>query len=187
MTIKALIFDCDGTLADTMPAHFHAWQAALAEHGIEFTEERFYALAGQPTPKIVRLLAKEQGVALDHGAVTRAKEDAYLKQIETVRPIEPVLKIAKQARGQLKLAVASGAVRRVLERTLAHVGITDWFEAIVSADCVKRHKPEPDVFLEAARRLGVPAAACRVYEDGDLGIEAARRAGMECVDIRPML
>jgi beta-phosphoglucomutase-like phosphatase (HAD superfamily) len=180
----ALIFDCDGTLADTMPAHYRAWLEVLRPYGIPFPEERFYALGGVPTPTIARLLAGDAGVTLDVAALVRAKEDAFLGQLVAITPIDKVVEIARAGRGVQPMAVASGGRRPVVERTLGQIGILDWFSVVVTAEDTARHKPEPDVFLEAARRLGVAAAGCTVYEDTDLGLEAARRAGMRPVDVR---
>lgn len=184
----ALIFDCDGTLADTMPAHFLAWNETLAAHGIEFTEERFYGLAGVPTPQIVRIVAAEQGVAVDDAtvaAIAVAKEDRFIASGDGIVPIAPVITIAEKYRGELPIAVASGGEHRVVRHTLTAIGALQWFDAIVAAEDTERHKPEPDVFLEAANRLGVSPAGCVVFEDSDLGIEAAHRAGMATVDVRP--
>ena len=130
------------------------------------------------------MLAEEQGITLDFEQVNRAKEEAFLNSLHLLKPIEPVVQIARKHFGKLKLAVASGGVRRVVHRQLEQIKVIDWFETIVTAEDTERHKPDPDVFLEAARRLGVEPKSCRVYEDGDPGIEAARRAGMECVDVR---
>lgn len=182
----ALIFDCDGTLADTMPAHYRAWTATLARYDIPFPEERFYQLGGVPSERIAVLLAAELGVVIDPAAVARAKEAAFLEHLPAVRPVRAVVKIARQHVGVVPMAVASGGYRPVIERVLRQLGVRDWFAAVVTAEDTVRHKPEPDVFLEAARRLGVPAAGCVVYEDTDLGLEAARRAGMRGVDVRPM-
>jgi HAD superfamily hydrolase (TIGR01509 family) len=187
MDPQALIFDCDGTLADTMPAHYRAWVDVLGRHGIPFPEERFYALAGTPTREIVRLLAADAGKTVDIPAVVRAKEEGFLVQIAEVVPIGRVVEIARAARGVHPMAVASGGQRRIVERTLAQIGVLDWFGALVTAEDTVRHKPDPDLFLEAARRLGVPPEICTVYEDADLGLEAARRAGMKGVDVRVML
>ena len=183
--IQALIFDCDGTLTDSMPAHYVAWHATLSRHGIEFSEDRFYALGGMPTDKIIALLGVEQGMALDHVALAREKEDDFLRSLHLITAIEPVVEIVREYHGKLKLAVASGGWRDVIERQLAQTGLRHYFSAVVTAEDTPRHKPEPDVFLEAARRLEVAPQHCRVYEDSDLGIEAARRAGMQWVDIRP--
>ncbi len=180
-----LIFDCDGTLADTMPAHYKAWTAMLGRHGIPFPEPRFYAMGGMPTAQIIRVLAGEVGVALtDVDAMVHEKEQGFLTHLDAITPIEPVLAIAASYRGKLPIAVASGGYRDTITRTLDRLAIRDWFDALVTAEDTTRHKPEPDVFLEAARRLGVVAAGCVVFEDTDIGLEAAKRAGMAGIDVR---
>ncbi len=185
-SIRGLIFDCDGTLADTMPAHFQAWTTTLNRYGLSITEERFYQLGGVPSHRIVAALSQEQGVAVDPHEFSREKEDAFLIHIKSIRPIEPVVEIVRQSRGVIPMAVASGGFRPVITRILSQIGILDWFDAIVTAEDTVRHKPDPDVFLEAARRLNVPSASCLVYEDTDVGLQAARRAGMKSVDVRSM-
>lgn len=182
----ALIFDCDGTLTDSMPVHYVCWQKTMGAHGIEFSEDRFYALGGMPSDKIVELLSCEAGLMLDGAAVAAQKELAFLDALHLLQPIAAVVEVARQNRGKRKMAVASGGFRHVIERQLHHVGIFDWFDALVTAEDTPRHKPEPDVFLEAARRLGASPAECLVYEDSDLGIEAARRAGMQWIDVRTL-
>lgn len=183
---QALIFDCDGTLADTMPVHYLAWQAALQPLGLQFPEDRFYALGGMPTAKIIQILAEEQQVVVpDLEKTTLAKEEGFLRQLHRVRPVEAVYQMAKAYRGKLPLAVASGGYRVVIRQILEHLQVLHWFDAVVTAEDTPRHKPEPDVFLEAARRLAVPAERCVVFEDTDIGLEAARRAGMHGIDIRP--
>lgn len=182
---RGLIFDCDGTLADTMPAHYRAWSAMLGPYRIPFSLERFYQLGGVPTAQIIGILSAESGVP--HGDIaemTRVKEAAFLTSVDAVEEIAVVTAVAAAHRGKLPMAVASGGYRETVTRTLDAVGIRDWFDAVVTAEDTARHKPEPDVFLEAARRLGVPAAACVVFEDTDIGLEAARRAGAVGVDVR---
>lgn len=186
----ALIFDCDGTLADTMPVHYRAWQAVLRPFGIPFSTARFYQLGGVPTAKIVRILSDETGVPLTDTQVegiTVAKEEHFLDMLNDVTAVEPVREIAERYRGRLPMAVASGGYRDVIARTVAFVGMTEWFDAMVCAEDVTKHKPEPDVFLEAARRLNADPARCVVFEDTDIGLEAARRAGMLGVDVRAWL
>ena len=127
--------------------------------------------------------------SLDANLVAREKEQAYVDGLDapgSILPIPAVIEIARRHRDEAEgpLAVASGSVRALVERTLRALGITAWFDAIVAAEDTARHKPEPDVFLEAARRLGVAPATCTVYEDTDIGLEAARRAGMASVDVR---
>lgn len=181
-----LIFDCDGTLIDSMPAHYHAWLAALAPVGIELPEARFYGLAGMPTSRIAELLVRESQVDADPQQLSARKEENFLQSLSLTRPIDKVIEIVLEFHGRRPMAVASGGFRRVILRQLDHLGITDRFDAIVTAEDTQRHKPNPDVFLEAARRLQVPADRCCVYEDAELGFEAARRAGMACVDVRDL-
>ena len=182
---RGLIFDCDGTLADTMPAHYRAWTAMLGRHGIPFTESRFYELGGVPTAQIIRILSAETGVVVtDVDAMVVEKETEFLASIHAIEPLEAVVAVAAAYRGRLPMAVASGGYRETITRTLDHLGIRGWFDATVTAEDTARHKPEPDVFLEAARRLDVPPAACVVFEDTDIGLEAARRARMVGVDVR---
>ena len=186
MKIEALIFDCDGTLCDSMPAHFAAWTQVLSPLGMELDLQQYLKFAGTPSRRVIPMLARAQGFEIeDFEAINRAKEDAFLDSVHLLQPIEPVVQIARENRGVLKMAVASGGVRRLVLQQLDQIGATDWFETIVTAEDTDRHKPDPDVFLEAARRLGVTPERCRVYEDGEPGIEAARRAGMECIDVRP--
>jgi HAD superfamily hydrolase (TIGR01509 family) len=182
----ALIFDCDGTLADTMPAHYRAWQEVLRPHAIVFTEERFYALGGVPTRVIAGVLSEEAVRPFDVAEMVRAKEEAFLVQIDSIVPVVKVVDIARAARGMHAMAVASGGRRAIVERTLRQIGVLDWFAAVVTAEDTARHKPDPDIFLEAARRLAVGPSDCTVYEDTDVGLEAARRAGMRAVDIRAL-
>jgi HAD superfamily hydrolase (TIGR01509 family) len=184
--VSALIFDCDGTLADTMPAHYRAWVEILQPHGIAFPEDRFYAMGGMPTGRILEKLFAEVGQVPDVERLTRLKEEAFIARMSEIRPIEKVVEVARNGRGRSPMAVASGGHRHMVEMTLRRIGILDWFSVIVGAEDTVKHKPEPDVFLEAARRLDVRPSDCTVYEDTDLGVEAARRAGMRWVDVRTL-
>jgi HAD superfamily hydrolase (TIGR01509 family) len=182
---EGLIFDCDGTLADTMPIHFRAWTAMLAQHGITFTETRFYELGGMPTSRIIPLLASESGVVITNLALMiHEKESKFLDFLHEVRPLPRVKQIAEQFHGKLPMAVASGGYREVVHQTLEAIGVRPWFPVVVTAEDTMLHKPEPDVFLEAARRLDVEPRRCVVFEDTDIGLEAARRANMHGVDVR---
>jgi len=187
---RGFIFDLDGTLVDTMPTHYRAWTAIAKRHGLSFPEDRFYSLGGVPTAKIAGLLISEAGLKLDPDAIAREKEQTYYDSLTNgaaIQAIDVVLELARQHRDEGPMAVASGSVRRLVERTLAVLGIADWFAATVAAEDTVRHKPEPDVFLEAARRIGVDPPRCLVYEDTDIGLEAAHRAGMAAVDVRKLI
>jgi len=184
---QGIIFDCDGTLADTMPLHWRAWQVIASRHRFRFPRERFYALGGVPSRDILKMLSTEQGVPLDWLAVAREKEAEYLPLIAQVEPINTVVGVARDHYGRIPLAVASGGTRRVITQVLEHLHILALFDAIVTSEDVTRQKPAPDIFLEAARRIGVPPHLCRAYEDTDLGMTAIRAAGMEAVDVRELL
>lgn len=185
--IHGLIFDCDGTLADTMPLHWQAWSEISRRYGLHLSEDRFYALGGVPSRDILRILSSEQGVKLDHLAVAREKESLYLPLLDGVGPIECVVSIARQNAGRIPMAVASGGTQPIICEVLERLGIRNLFQAVVTSEQVTRQKPAPDIFLEAARRIGVPPEHCRGYEDTDLGMEAIRAAGMQAVDVRQLL
>jgi HAD superfamily hydrolase (TIGR01509 family) len=187
MTPRALIFDCDGTLVDSMPLHWRAWELTCERHGLHFTEERFYALGGVPSRHILAMLRDEQGLDIDPLAVAKEKEAAYLAIMADVEPIHTVIEIARAHHGKLPMAVASGGTHRVIERVLTSLDIRHLFDTVVTSEAVVHQKPAPDIFLEAARRLGVPPHLCRAYEDTDLGLQAIRAAGMEAVDVRELL
>lgn len=178
---KGYIFDCDGTIADTMPLHFRAWTLAMEEVGGQFPEDLFYQWGGTPTITIVTQLNERFGLKMDALKTSRRKEDHYLKMLHEVLPIEPVLEIARRMHGVFPMAIASGGHRELVEGTLKAIGIFDIFDAVVCAEDCERGKPSPDPFLEAARRLNVPPEDCLVFEDSPTGIEAAKAAGMAYV------
>jgi beta-phosphoglucomutase family hydrolase len=183
--IEGLIFDCDGTLVDTMPTHFLAWTKALQPLGIAFPEDRFYGFAGSPTVKIIEALSKEQGVPVNAPDVAHQKEQYFVEFMPHVTPIELVINIARREHGRRKLAVASGGTQAIVRKLLASAGILDLFPVIVCSDDVTHGKPAPDVFLQAAARMGVSPTRCAVYEDGEMGFVAARAAQMPVIDVRP--
>ncbi len=184
--IRGLVFDCDGTLADTMPLHWHAWQIIAKKYQLTFPEDRFYSLGGVPSRDIVKMLAREQGVTLDHIAAAHEKENAYLPLMMQVEPIQVVVEIARENYGKIPLAVASGGTNPIINQVLEHLKIRHLFTAVVTSEMVQNQKPAPDIFLEAARLIGVPPQFCRAYEDTDLGLQAIRSAGMEAIDVRPL-
>jgi beta-phosphoglucomutase family hydrolase len=184
--VQGLIFDCDGTIADTMPLHYQAWAKALGEHGVEFPEALFYQFAGVPTDKIIQALNDRHGHNMPVQETAEYKDSLFEQLIPQTLPIDPVVQLVRQYHGKLPMAVASGGTTQLVSKTLKSLGLFDCFQAIVTADDVKRGKPAPDIFLEAARRIGAAPAHCYVFEDGEPGLEAARAAGMTAIDIRPM-
>ncbi len=182
---SAYIFDCDGTLADTMPTHYRAWRTALGEHGENFTEAMFYELGGVPTARIVEIINERHGLSLPVEQTVNHKESIFLELSPSIAAIEPVVAIAKSIAGRLPMAVASGGHRHIVMKTLRAIGIADLFQAIVTSEDYKRGKPSPDPFLEAALRLGVQPERCLVFEDTATGIAAAKAAGMQYVLVPP--
>ena len=187
MTPKGLVFDCDGTLADTMPLHWRAWGLITQRHNLHFPEDRFYSLGGVPSRDILKMLAEEQGRSLDHIALAHEKEEAYMPLMAQVEPIHAVVEIAKANHGKIPMAVASGGTQKIICQVLEHLKIRHLFDAVVTSEMVVNQKPAPDIFIEAARRIGVDPKFCRGYEDTDLGMTAIRSAGMDAVDVRTLI
>ena len=181
----AVIFDCDGTLVDSMPAHFEAWCEALSIYGAGgiFKEDVFFAMGGRPTMDIVVELNDEYNLKLDPTAVAMAKREAFLKRLPQIKLIDEVAAFAESLRGKVPMAIATGGSRMVIEKTLQIVGISDWFDEVVTADDVVEGKPAPDIFLKAAKLLSVDPTKCLALEDAPAGILAAQRAGMQVIAI----
>jgi beta-phosphoglucomutase family hydrolase len=184
--IRGLVFDCDGTIADTMPAHYRAWVQALGEHGVEFPEALFYEMGGIPTPRIVEILNERHGHSMPVMETAHYKETLFEQLIGQVMPIEPVVEVVKEYHGNLPMAVATGGFRHICDKTLDALHLRDKFQAIVCAEDVTHGKPAPDIFLEAARRLDVEPSLCMAFEDANLGIQAATAAGMIVIDVRKL-
>jgi HAD superfamily hydrolase (TIGR01509 family) len=177
----AYIFDCDGTLADTMGLHYDAWKMALEPHGADLPEDLYYSWGGRPTREIVEALNEMQGLLMDPEAMVHHKEGLYHSLIPEVRAIEPVVAFARSMHGKKPLAVASGGGRKAVTATLESLGLIHLFEAIITSEDYKNGKPSPDPYLEAARRLGVAPEGCLVFEDTEIGKQSALAAGMQCV------
>lgn len=182
-----LIFDIDGTLADTMPAHFRSWQQVAKRYGFEYPESLFYQLSGMPTADIISYINEHQGLNLNPDEVVRAKNEAYLALNGAIRVIEPVFKIVKENHGKLPMALGTGEYREIALINIRITGLDRYFDKIVTADDVTKSKPDPETFLKCAQLINVPPEFCQVFEDGGAGLEAARRAGMIVTDVRPFV
>lgn len=179
-----LIFDMDGTILDTEPTHRKAWHQVLAQYGMTFDEAAMIGLNGSPTWRIAEVIISSQHSDLDPHRLA-AEKTALLKTMlfDTVKPLE-LIEVVKAYKGRRPMAVGTGSEHAMAEALLQHLGLRDHFAAIVGADDVKRHKPEPDTFLRCAQLMGVAPARCVVFEDADFGLQAARAAGMDVVDVR---
>ena len=186
MTFEGIIFDCDGTIADTMPLHWVAWRTVAERHRFEFSEERFYALGGVPSRDILKMISDEQGLSLDPLAITKEKEEAYLPHLHTVTVIDPVVDVAREHHGKIPMAVATGGTRDVITKVLQHLEIDHLFDHLVTSEDVTRQKPAPDIFLKAASLINIDPKKCLAYEDTDLGMQAIKDAGMTGIDVRKL-
>lgn len=175
---EALIFDLDGTLADTMPVHFWAYKNILRDFGIDFTPEIFAQLAGIPAVGTIAKLNEMFGTRMNAEEVGHFKEAEYEKIMHKMKPILPVVELAKKYHGILPMAVGTGGYKRLAWKTMEICGLDKYFDILVSTEDVARPKPFPDTFLKCADRMGVNPAVCEVFEDAQLGIQAAKAAGM---------
>ena len=182
---KALLFDCDGTIAHSMPIHLRAWNQALQPWGAILSEEDHDKYAGVPTPRIVEILNEAHSLTMPVEQVTHEKEEAYFRLMPEIKAVPDVFKTIEAFTGVLPMAVVSGSPHNSLVKTLKHLGLLESFGAVLGSDNYPKGKPAPDGYLMAARQLGVAPSQCLVFEDAALGIEAARAAGMKWVRVIP--
>lgn len=179
------IFDLDGTLVDTMPLHYRAWNEAMRAVGLsgELDEELFYSLGGVPTRRVAELIANHYGLKIDPQAVFHHKEALFLALQKDAKLIEPVVEIARRMALTRPVSIASGGPRDIVRRMLEIAGLAPLFPVVVTPEDVEHGKPSPDMFLLAAKRMGVPPAQCLVFEDAEPGMRAAEAAGMKWVRV----
>ncbi len=175
---KALVFDLDGTLADTMPVHFWAYKNILVDYGIDFTPELFGTLAGVPAVDTIQKLNEQFGTQMNPEKIGHFKEAEYEKIMHKMKPVEPVVELVKKYHGKLPMAVGTGGYKRLAWKSMEILGLDKYFDILVSSEDVTHPKPHPKTFLKCAELMGVEPEFCQVFEDGDLGIQAANAAGM---------
>ena len=180
---KAYLFDCDGTIVDSMPLHYVAWKKALLEWNCEFAEDLFYAWGGMPVTEIIATLNTQQGLAMPVEELQSRKEGLYFEILHELKGVPEVLEHIKASHGQIPFAVVSGSTRDSVTKSLEALGLLDRFDTRVCAGDYRKSKPDPEPFLIAAERLGVAPKDCLVFEDTDMGIQAATAAGMASVKI----
>ena len=180
---QAYLFDCDGTIADSMPLHYVAWKTALAEWQCDFSEDLFYAWGGRSVAETISTLNQERGLRMPIDAVSRRKEQIYFASLPELRAVPEVLEVVEASHGRIPLAVASGSTRDSVTASLQALKILDLFDTLVCAGDYAKGKPDPEPFLLAAARLGVRPEGCLVFEDADMGIQAAMAAGMGSVKV----
>jgi len=179
----AYLFDCDGTIADSMPLHYLAWRRALGEWKCDFDERLFYEWGGRPTTEIIATLNTMRGLKMPVQEVADRKESLYYEFLPRLKAIPEVLEHIEAQHGRIPFAVVSGSTRESVEASLRSLSLLDRFDTLVCAGDYKNAKPAPDAFSVAAERLGVKPEACLVFEDTEMGIQAAHAAGMASVKI----
>ncbi len=179
------IFDLDGTLVDTMPLHYAAWRDTLRAFGLDqdLDEDLFYSLGGVPAVKVAGIFNQHYGTSFEALALREEKEQRFVELLPQASLIEPVVAFARKVAATHPVSVASGGPRDVVLDTLEKRGLAPLFPVVVSADDVEHGKPAPDTFLLAAEKMGVAPKECLVFEDAELGIEAAKAAEMKWVRI----
>ena len=180
---RAYLFDCDGTIADSMPLHYVAWKKALAEWNCAFSEDLFYAWGGMSVAEIIATLNQERGLHMPIEEVAKRKEQLYYDSLPQLKAVPEVLEHIEASYGRIPFAVVSGSTRDSVTASLSALNLLDRFDALVCAGDYQKSKPDPEPFLIAARKLGVPPETCLVFEDSDMGIQAATAAGMASVKI----
>jgi beta-phosphoglucomutase family hydrolase len=182
---RALIFDLDGTLSNSLPVHVATWHRVGEVYGFKFDPKIVYEMTGRPTIEFARHIVERYGISANPEEIVKLKQRNFWDSAHLLEPVHEIISIVKAYYGKLPMAVGTGASRRSAEVQLGELKIAHYFEAIVSADDVTKHKPEPETFLKCAEIMGVAPEKCQVFEDGDLGIAAAKKAGMLVTDVRP--
>lgn len=184
------IFDLDGTLVDTMPLHYRAWDAAMRRVGLNapLDEELFYSLGGVPTRRVAELIAAHYGLTIDAHAVFHHKESLFVEIQKDAKLIEPVVEFARRVSLTHPVSIASGGPREIVRGMLELTGLASLFNKdnyrfVVTPEDVEHGKPAPDMFLLAAKRMEVPPQKCLVFEDAEPGMRAAEGAGMQWVRV----
>lgn len=187
--IKALIFDFDGTLVDTMPLHYKAWKQVFHDIGVEYPKDLFNKNAGLPGYKIADIVLRNAGVRnkFDPDIISNQKYEIFDSLVPETRVIDPVADLVYKYHGRMPISIGTGGHTATVNLTLKHTGLDKYFDIVITSDDVSNHKPEPDTFLECSRRMNTPAEYCQVFEDGERGIEAAKRAGMVVTDVKAFL
>jgi HAD superfamily hydrolase (TIGR01509 family) len=182
-TFGAYLFDCDGTVVDSMPLHYLAWKQALGEWNCDFSEDTFYAWGGLPVAEVISRLNAQHGLQMPVTAVETRKENLYYDHISRLRAVPEVVQHIDAMYGKIPFAVVSGSTRESVVKSLEAVKLLGKFDTLVCAGDYAKSKPDPEPFLQAASRLGVAPEACLVFEDTDMGIQAATAAGMASVKV----
>jgi beta-phosphoglucomutase family hydrolase len=184
--VKGLIFDLDGTLADSIPTHIHCWDIACSSFGYSFKEEMLIEMTGMPTRVFAEYIKKDSGCRLSVEEIMKLKQERFYQLAHAIKPIEIMAEFAKKQYGKIPMSIGTGGSKTSAGLIMQAIGLKPYFNVIVTADDVVNHKPKPDTFLKCAELMGVEPSFCQVFEDGNPGIAAAREAGMFVTDVRTL-
>jgi len=185
--VKGLIFDCDGTLVDSMPLHMEGWRAAFQKFNADYKESFLMSACGMKEADVITFYNQVHGTAINSALMVEYKHEFINRHLSTIKEVEPIAAIAKKYHGVLPMAVVSGSTSNIVYAELEIIGLQALFPVILTADDPIPPKPAPDLFYEAARRMNLTPSDCLVFEDGEAGLEAARKAGMRTIDVRKYL
>lgn len=184
---RALIFDLDGTLANSLPVHMECWDVVCSQFDYHFSRDVMLEMTGMPTIKFAEYVKEQSGCHFTPQEIAGMKQAEFFKRVEQITLFDPIFALVMKYHGKLPMSIGTGGSRKSVELMLDWLQIRDYFDFIVTANDVQNHKPEPDTFLECARLMGVEPQNCQVFEDGDMGIQAAKAAGMIVTDVRPFV
>lgn len=182
---KALIFDLDGTLANSLPVHMECWDVVCDQFGYHFSKEVMLEMTGMPTIKFAEYVKEQSGCSFMPEEIAKMKQAEFFKRVDQITLFDPIFALVLKYHKKIPMSIGTGGSRKSVELMLDWLQIKDYFDFIVTANDVEKHKPEPDTFLKCARLMGVEPQYCQVFEDGDMGIQAAHTAGMIVTDVRP--
>ncbi len=183
--IKALIFDMDGTLLNTIAIHYQAWETVCAKYGISVTKAYFFNLTGRPILEIGRQIVQDFQATVEPELLVAEKEALVKANNQPIELIDPIVQLVYNHVGILPMAIGTGSDREKALNMLTRTGLLPYFHCVVSADDVQNHKPHPETFLRCAEQMGIAPEFCQVFEDGPAGITAAQSAGMLATDVKP--
>jgi beta-phosphoglucomutase family hydrolase len=184
-TFKAVLWDMDGVIADTWLYHFSAWQDVFPKRGYTFTKEEFMRHFGQRADTIIRYVMGKNIPQDEANIVLKEKEEAYRRRVvNNIKPLPGALELIQLIHNQgIKMAIASSAPIENITIIINRLGVSKYIQAIASGKEVNEGKPSPEIYLLAAKKLGIAPADCIVFEDAVAGVAGAKKAGMKCVAV----